>query len=52
VLQGLQQQLIRQQLGEYLEERRPCPDCRQLRAIKGYHRLRFRSAFGNLALLR
>jgi hypothetical protein len=50
VLQGLQEQLIRQQLAEYLEARRRCPDCRQLRAIKGYHRLRFRSAFGDLAL--
>jgi hypothetical protein len=50
VLQGVQEQLIRQQLAEYLEARRPCPDCRQLRAVKGYHRLRFRSAFGDLAL--
>jgi hypothetical protein len=50
VLKGLQEQLIRQQLAEYLEARRRCPDCRQLRAIKGYHQLRFRSAFGDLAL--
>jgi hypothetical protein len=50
VLQGLQEQLIRQQLAEYLEARRPCPDCRQLRTIKGYHRRRFRSAFGDLSL--
>jgi hypothetical protein len=50
VLQGLQEQLIRQQLAEYLEARRPCPECYRSRAIKGYHRLRFRSAFGDTAL--
>lgn len=50
VLQGLQEQLIRQQLAEYLEMHRPCPDCYRSRAIKGYHPLRFRSAFGDVAL--
>ena len=50
MLQGLQEQLIRQQLAEYLQAHRACPDCRRLRAIKGYHRLRFRSAFGDIAL--
>ena len=50
VAPGSSEQLIRQQLAEYLEARRPCPDCRQLRTIKGYHRRRFRSAFGDLSL--
>jgi hypothetical protein len=50
ILHGLQEQLIRQQLVEYLDAHRPCPCCHRLRAIKGYHPPRFRSAFGDLEL--
>jgi hypothetical protein len=50
ILQGLQEQLVRQQLAGYLDAHRPCPCCHRLRAIKGYHRLRFRSAFGDIEL--
>jgi hypothetical protein len=50
ILHGLQEQLIRQQLVGYLDAHRPCPCCHRLRAIKGYHPLRFRSAFGDLEL--
>ena len=46
ILSGLQEQLVRQQLAEYLHEHRSCPGCHRLRAIKGYHPLRFRSALG------
>jgi hypothetical protein len=49
-LQGLQEQLIRQQLAGYLKAHRPCPCCGRLRTIKGYHPLRFRSAFGDIEL--
>jgi hypothetical protein len=47
ILHGLQEHFVRQQLGGYLDAHRPCPDCHRLRAIKGYHPLRFRSAFGD-----
>jgi hypothetical protein len=50
ILQGLQEQLVRQQLAGYLDAHRPCPCCHRLRAIKGNHRLRFRSAFGGIEL--
>ena len=50
ILHGLQEQLIRQQLAGYLDAHRPCPCCHRLRAIKGYHPLRFRSAFGDIEL--
>jgi hypothetical protein len=46
VLHGLQEQLVRQQLSDHLARQRPCPYCRRIRTLKGYHALRFRSAFG------
>jgi hypothetical protein len=50
ILHGLQEHLVRQQLSGYLDAHRPCPDCHRLRAIKGHHPLRFRSAFGDINL--
>src|SRR5450631_3683869 len=50
VLHGLQEQLIRQQLAGYLAAHRSCACCHRLRPIKGYHALRFRSAFGDIEL--
>jgi hypothetical protein len=50
ILKGVQEQLVRQQLVEHLQSQRPCPCCHRPRNIKGYHSLRFRSAFGDLAL--
>jgi len=50
ILKGVQDQLVRQQLAEHLQSHRPCPCCHRPRNIKGYHSLRFRSAFGDLAL--
>ena len=50
ILSGLQEQLVRHQLAGHLERHRPCPCCHRLRTIKGYHPLRFRSAFGDLEL--
>ena len=50
ILNGLQERLVRQQLAEHLDRHRACPDCHRPRMIKGYHPLRFRSAFGDLML--
>jgi len=50
ILNALQEQLVRQQLTEHLQSHRACPDCHRPRTIKGYHPLRFRSAFGDLKL--
>ena len=50
ILSRLQDQLVRQQLAEHLQRHRACPCCQRLRTIKGYHSLRFRSAFGDLKL--
>jgi hypothetical protein len=50
ILIGLQDQLVRQQLAEHLQRHRACPCCHRPRTIKGYHPLRFRSAFGDLKL--
>src|SRR5271165_117519 len=50
ILSGLQEQLVRHQLAGHLERHRPCACCHRPRTIKGYHRLRFRSAFGDLEL--
>ena len=50
ILSGLQEQLVRQQLADHLQRHRPCPCCHRPRPIKGYHPLRFRSAFGDIEL--
>jgi len=50
VLSGLQEQLVRFQLAEHLENHRSCPTCCRPRGIKGYHPLRFRTAFGDVQL--
>jgi hypothetical protein len=50
ILGGLQEQLVRQQLAEYLHDHRPCPCCHRLRSVKGYHPMRFRSAYGDIEL--
>ena len=51
ILSELQEQLVRQQLADHLQRHRPCPCCHRPRTIKGYHPLRFRSAFGDTELL-
>jgi hypothetical protein len=50
ILGGLQQVVVRHQLAEYLAGQRSCPHCQRSRAIKGYHPLRFRSAYGDVSL--
>lgn len=50
ILGKLQQTLVHQQLESYLAGRRGCPHCGRPRAIKGYHPLRLRTAFGDIAL--
>jgi hypothetical protein len=48
ILGGLQQVVVRHQLAAYLDGKRSCPHCQRSRAIKGYHPLRFRSAYCRL----
>jgi hypothetical protein len=50
ILRGLEQNVVRHQLAEYLAGKRSCPHCQRSRAIKGYHPLRFRSAYGDVSL--
>jgi hypothetical protein len=50
ILKGLEENVIGQQLAEFLAAKRSCPRCQRSRAIKGYHPLRFRSAFGDVSL--
>ncbi|MDM0118013.1 ISKra4 family transposase [Variovorax sp. J22R133] len=50
ILGKLQQTLVQEQLDSYLSDRRACPHCLRPRAIKGYHPLRFRTAFGDIDL--
>jgi hypothetical protein len=46
ILASLQQCVIRNQLSQFLADRRSCPHCRRPRPVNGYHPLRFRSAYG------
>ena len=48
ILGKLQQALVQKQLDCYLSDRRACPHCGRPRAVKGYHPLRFRTAFGDI----
>jgi hypothetical protein len=50
ILRGLEQNVVRHQLAKYLADKRRCPHCQRSRAIKGYHPLRFRSAYGDVSL--
>jgi hypothetical protein len=50
ILGKLQQAFVQEQLDHYLYDHRACPHCRRPRAIKGYHLLRFRTAFGDIDL--
>ena len=50
ILGGLQEVVVRHQLAEYLAGKRSCPHCQRPRTIKGYHPLRFRSAYGDVSL--
>ena len=50
VLGRLQEEVVRNQLARHLETHRSCRECEHPRTIKGYHSLRFRTAFGDIAL--
>ncbi|MDM0030470.1 hypothetical protein [Variovorax saccharolyticus] len=50
ILATLQQAFVQEQLDGYLPDRRACPHCAKPRAVKGYHPLRFRTAFGDIDL--
>ena len=50
VLGRLQEEIVRNQLARHLETNRSCHTCERPRAVKGYHPLRFRTAFGDIEL--
>jgi hypothetical protein len=50
LLERLQRELVHRQLAEYLESRRRCGSCGVRHRVKGSHRVRLRSAFGDLSL--
>ena len=50
VLGRLQEEVVRNQLARHLETHRACRVCERPRAVKGYHPLRFRTAFGDISL--
>ncbi len=50
VLDRLQKEVISNQLARHLETHRSCHVCERPRAVKGYHPLRFRTAFGDISL--
>src|SRR5260370_39920754 len=50
ILRGLEDSVVRHQLAECLAGKRSCPHCQRSRAIKGYHPLRFRSAYRDVSL--
>ena len=50
VLGRLQEEVVRNQLARHLETNRSCCACDRQRAVKGYHPLRFRTAFGDISL--
>ena len=50
LLGTLQNHVVRSQLAQLLDSRRPCGVCHQPRTLKGYHSLQFRTAFGDVAL--
>ncbi|MBP8183564.1 MAG: ISKra4 family transposase [Rhodoferax sp.] len=50
ILGKLQQTLVNTQLEQYLGRARACPGCAKPRAVKGYHPVCFRTAFGDLTL--
>jgi hypothetical protein len=50
ILGNMQQQMGGAQITAYLEQHRACEHCGRARSVKGYHSIRFRTAFGDLAL--
>jgi hypothetical protein len=46
----LQQLVVERQASTHLTLQRRCPDCGQLRPIKGYHDLAWRTLFGQLTI--
>jgi hypothetical protein len=48
VLKSLQEVMVEQPLQAYVEQQRQCPQCALRRTIRGYHTLRFRTAFGTV----
>ena len=50
ILGRLQEEVVRNQLARHLEAQRSCRSCDQPHPIKGYHPMRFRTAFGDISL--
>ena len=50
ILAEIQTHIVQTQMAEYLETQRPCAQCGRLRPLKGYHPLKFRTAFGEILI--
>jgi hypothetical protein len=48
ILKDIQEIVVERQATDFLASQRRCPDCDQLRHIKGYHSLSMRTVFGKL----
>jgi hypothetical protein len=49
-LASVQENLVKHQTEEYIQQRRNCPQCGKVRTRKGQHEIVFRSLFGKLKL--
>jgi hypothetical protein len=50
ILKDVQQIVVEGQVASFLLPKRPCPECGQLRCIKGHHTLSIRTVFGLLTM--
>jgi hypothetical protein len=48
ILKDIQEIVVERQATDFLASQRRCPDCNQLRHLKGYHPLSMRTVFGKL----
>jgi hypothetical protein len=48
LLKAIQEAVVEEQLGAYIKAQQRCPDCGQVRPIKAYHQVTFRTVFGHL----
>ena len=50
LLAAIQTMVVEQQVADYLETQRRCPDCGRIRGLKSSHPVTFQTLFGNLEL--
>jgi hypothetical protein len=46
----IQENMVGPQIEEYIVSQRPCPCCGEVRPIKGYHSLKYRTLFGKILI--